>query len=412
MIAKARTSRRVPKFRHHKASGQGFVELDGRRKYLGRFDLAETRQKYHRAIAEWLASGRQVRVGPGDIAITELITQFWRHVGQHYRKSDGTPTSEVHNFREALRPLQRLYGNSKAADFGPLALKAVRQNMIDEGWARTTINKAVGRLKRMYRWAAENELVPANVYHAVQCVSGLQAGRTEAQEPEPVQPVSDSVVADTLEHLTPTVRAMVALQRLTGMRPGEVCSLRGCDLDTSGQVWVYRPESHKTRHRGRQRLIFIGPSGQDILRPFLRRDLQAHFFKPAQSDAERRAAMHAARKTPLSCGNRPGSNRTRKPAKAPGDRYDVTAYRRAIIYACDRAFPPPANVKSKEELKQWRRSHHWHPNQLRHSYATEIRRDHGLEAAQVLLGHAQANVTQVYAERDIAKAIAVAMKVG
>ncbi len=43
---------------------------------------------------------------------------------------------------------------------------------------------------------------------------------------------------------------------------------------------------------------------------------------------------------------------------------------------------------------------YWAPNRLRHARATEIRRTYGLEAAQVILGHAKADVTQVYAERD------------
>ena len=55
---------------------------------------------------------------------------------------------------------------------------------------------------------------------------------------------------------------------------------------------------------------------------------------------------------------------------------------------------------------------HWHPNQLRHLYASEVRKYHGLEAAQVLLGHSRADVTQIYAERNEELAGSVAMKIG
>src|SRR5262249_41459832 len=64
------------------------------------------------------------------------------------------------------------------------------------------------------------------------------------------------------------------------------------------------------------------------------------------------------------------------------------------------------------ELLAWRRAHGWHPNQLRHSRATEVRRPYGLEGAQGVLGHAQADVTRVYAERDLALALKVAAEVG
>ncbi len=45
----------IPKLRHHKASGQGFVELNGRRHYLGRYELPKTRQRYHDLLQTWEA---------------------------------------------------------------------------------------------------------------------------------------------------------------------------------------------------------------------------------------------------------------------------------------------------------------------------------------------------------------------
>jgi integrase len=54
----------------------------------------------------------------------------------------------------------------------------------------------------------------------------------------------------------------------------------------------------------------------------------------------------------------------------------------------------------------------WHPNQLRHMHGTEVRRIFGIEAAQVALGHAQADVTQIYAERDMGLAERVARQIG
>lgn len=68
--------------------------------------------------------------------------------------------------------------------------------------------------------------------------------------------------------------------------------------------------------------------------------------------------------------------------------------------------------EQRQELAVWRSSHRWSPNRLRHSAGTEIRRRFGLEAAQVALGHAMADTTQVYAERDYALAARVAREVG
>ncbi len=119
--------------------------------------------------------------------------------------------------------------------------------------------------------------------------------------------------------------------------------------------------------------------------------------------------------TPLSCGNRSGKRsgglKGERSRKRPSESYDTASYRRAIYYACDKAFPPADSLEG-EGLRKWRSEHHWSPNRLRHTKGTEVRKDFGLEHAQIYLGHAAANVTQIYAERDKEKALEVARKIG
>lgn len=310
---------RTPSYRRQKSKphDRAFVELNGQRRYLGRHGTRESKEAFHRLVFEWTAAGGQLPVNREELTVVELIARFWDHAQAYYRK-DGQPTDEVNNFRQALRPLRELYGDVRAAEFGPLKLKHVRQAMIDKGWSRTWINKNVARLKHLFKWATENELVPPAVYHGVQAVSGLKRGRTEARETKPVPPVPDATVDLTLPHMSGVLRGMVGVQRLSGMRPGEVCMMRACDLDTAGAVWTYTPGSHKTEHHERTRTVFIGPRAQRALRPFLRRDLSAFLFSPSESEAERRAAQRSRRKTPMSCGNVAGSNRRRRPKKQPG----------------------------------------------------------------------------------------------
>jgi integrase len=238
--------------------------------------------------------------------------------------------------------------------------------------------------------------------------------------------VADNVVEATLPHLSPIVADMIRLQRLTGMRPAEVCLMRPCDVERSGDVWRYVPSEHKTEHHGKERTIFIGPLGQDILRPYLLRAAEAFCFSPIESEAKRRQSRHEQRKTPIGCGNRPGSNVSDDPLRTAGERYESASYRRAIERACDKAFPvpeemrvprnvrlPAAEVKRRQEAaKAWKVAHRWAPNRLRHSAATEIRKRFGLEGAQVALGHSEANTTQIYAERDMAKAAEIMRQIG
>jgi integrase len=272
----------------------------------------------------------------------------------------------------------------------------------------------------MFRWAVGEGLVPAGILPGLGAVEALKRGRCQAHEPHPVGPVPEAVVAATLPHLGSRIVAMVRLQMLTAARPGEVVRLRGADIDRGGPIWVYTPSGHKTEHHARGRRIYIGPKAQEVLRPWLKADPAAFLFSPREAMEEHRAERRRGRKTPLTPSQR-ARPRKRSPLRAPGERHETRAYCHAIAAGCDKAFPHPTlkEVPKKKrtpeqaaELAEWRSRHRWHPHQLRHLAATLLRREHGLEAAQILLGHAHADVTQVYAERDEAKALSIVARVG
>jgi integrase len=291
-------------------------------------------------------------------------------------------------------PCVELYSRISVHEFRPLALKAVRQRMIDSGLCRTLINRRVNRIRRVFKWGVENELVTAAALHALQAVAPLKQGRTPAPESKPVRPVSDDHAAAVLPHVAPQVVAMIQLQQLTGMRPGEVVIIRPCDINRSGDVWVYLPAKHKTKYRGHAREVYLGPKAQGILDPWLNRDLTSYCFSPAEAEAERNAIRRRNRKTPMTPSQskrRPATNSKR----VKRDRYDRDSYRRAIEYGIKKSGAP-----------------HWHPHQLRHSCGTRLRREYGLDIAQVILGHRNAAVTEIYAEADRAKAVAAATASG
>ncbi|MBX3427935.1 MAG: site-specific integrase [Pirellulales bacterium] len=384
----------IPKYRKHRASGQAVVTIGGRDYYLGPHGTKASRIEYDRLITEWLAGGRSLAFGtPADaITVVELAADYLRFARKYY---GGGNRSDCNRIIYAVKPLKELYGKTPAAEFGVLQYKAVRERLIAHGYARSNINAMMARLVRMFKWGAAEGRLPAAVPQNLAIVPGLRRGKCDAKESAPVLPVDDAVVEATLVHLPEVVGDMVRFQRLTGCRPGEVCALRPVDVDCTGDVWLYRPRHHKTAHHGKERTIFVGPKAQAVLLKYLARDSEAHCFRPCDSERKRRAAQHAARTTPLSCGNRPGTNKAKKPRKTAGGAYVPLSYAAAIRRACD-----AAGVER------------WSPNRLRHAAATEIRREFGLEAAQVILGHSQANVTQVYAERDAAKGYDVARQIG
>lgn len=183
-------SNRKPSYLLHRPTGQARCRIGGRGIYLGEFNSPHSRQRYEQIVNDWVA-GQDPRRTMFDVE--DLAIAFCKFADGYYRRPDGTPSGEAENMRDALKPLVSLFGRTLLRDFGPMRLKAVRSEMIRLGWCRTNINRQVGRLKRVFAWGTENELVPPAVYHGVRSVAALRAYRTNAVESEPVKPVDEAV---------------------------------------------------------------------------------------------------------------------------------------------------------------------------------------------------------------------------
>lgn len=415
---------RIPAYRLHKASGQAVVVLRGRSFYLGKFGSSGSKAEYQRIIHEYTAGGclmppetsaTDSRTIPHEsFTIAELLDAYWQHVRVYYRKR-GQPTSEQDTIRQALRFVRELYGHSLARDFGAPALETIRDSMIRHpisrkvrvkdpvtgewheesrtlriGLARTFINDQIARIKRMFRWAVKKRLVPTTAFAELCAVEGLEAERSPAREKPPVKPVPPEHVKDTLPALPATIRTMVQVQLLCGSRPQDIVEMRPCDIDRSNPVWEYRPDRHKTEHRKHDRIVYLGPRAQELLRPLLEGlGLEEFVFSPLRSERSRLALLRATKgKAPPQTERPRGKWRLR-------EKYDVASYRRAIRRACTKVGVP-----------------HWYPNQLRHTTGTTIRRQFGIEASQAVLGHAELKSTQVYAEVNLDRARQVAAEIG
>jgi integrase len=378
---------RIPKYRKRPDRNVGFVESPrGCRVYFpGRYDSPESRAAYNQWLRGHLGepeAGVTMPDNPGCVQVADLVLCFLDWAKLYYLR-DGKAGSEYHCLRAATIPLLKIADCVLVQHFGPKNLKAVRADMIERRWTRDTINDQIGRVRRIFKWGVEHEVVKESVWRTLQAVSPLSKGRTAAPESRGVMPVDRAIIEATLPFLGPVVAAMVQLQQASGMRPQDVCGIRPIDVDQSGDVWLYCPESHKNdwREGGQStRIVAIGPKAQAALRPWLDRDSQAYCFSPLESEGMRRTARGRGKRRPL---------------HKPGTHYTHASYRRAVQRAA-RA----AGVAK------------WHPNQLRHTAATAVRKAFGLEAAQVYLGHAKADVTQVYAARDMELAEKIAREIG
>lgn len=397
----------VPSYLRH-SSGQARVIINGKAYYLGKHGSKASKQRYDTLIAEWLASGRSTSFGivPESVTVSHLMLDYLKHCRTHYVKGKN---SEHIRTKYVLKVVRSLYADLPAVEFGPRQFKAVRQKLVDSDCggnhakskapakrlSRPYVNAQMKRVARMFRWAAAEGLVPTAVYDSIRVIPSLQRGRTEARETERVLPVDEKLVTETLQYCSPVVADMIRVQLLTGCRPSEVCLLTPAMIDRKADVWLAKLPAHKTAHHGRERVLYIGPDAQAIIRPYLLREENARLFTPRESSEKRRALRTAERVAPISCGNRPGTNRKRNPKLKPGEAYNARSYYRAIKYAC-----------TKGGLEQWA------PNQLRHTAATKIRSMFGLDAAAKILGHSEVTTTQIYAELDHERAADVARKIG
>jgi integrase len=187
--------------------------------------------------------------------------------------------------------------------------------------------------------------------------------------------------------------------RYSNCRAEDVVIMRSGDLTKKGDIWIYRPSTHKNAWREEEsevheRVIYLGPQAQAVIRPFLKPDLQAYLFSPQEATDEhhaQRAHRRVSKRTP----SEQRRQRKMKTQIEPGTRYTVNSMQQAVRRACRRAGVPV-----------------WTVLQVRHTRATEVRERYGVEGAQASLGHARVETSQIYAEKNRQLAERIAREIG
>lgn len=357
---------------------------------MGR-DQAEAEIQYHRMMLELSQTGTIAQGDDDDgLFIAELIERYVIDRTEYYTESP----KAFERGRAAMRYLNKGFGHYRITQFGMTELRRLREEMLKPTpkkrlLCRNEVNRLMGEVGRFWKWAASMELAPAEIYAKCQTLEPLRKGHCKAPETAPVTPVPKKHIEAVKALVNASVRALIDLQLLTGARPGELCGLRGQDIDRSGEVWVVRLVAHKTAHWGKPRTLFLGPLAQGVLKPLLvKRKADEYLFSPKDYLEEKSAAATSHR--------RPDQEpNERKTDRTVGDCYTVQSYRQAVSRACNAAGVP-----------------HWHPHQLRHTAATEFRKQYGVEAARAALGHSHVAATEIYAEVDAQIASRIASEIG
>jgi len=341
--------------------------------------------------------------------ISELLQRYRAYAKRITKKVNNNGEHPDFVFIDRVKQFLLPYKDWPIGDFGPDELFAVQQALQDcqytqgkkpKRYTRRGINDTINWLRRIWKWGMGRSLVTAEQLQSLEEVRSLRIGTTEAPDNPKRNRVTEEECEKVLKHLGSVVSDMLKLIWHTGMRPNEVCSMRPCDiLRDNDQCWLYIPGSdqspvgkHKTMRFNRVRVIPLAGECQDILCKRIHDfDSKDYIFSPAETMHELILKKSEQRKTPLSCGNRPGSNRKEHPMIRPGEKYDHNTLRRACQRACRRA-----GVET------------FTPYDLRRSLATRARASLGKEAAKALLGHTSTPTTDIYLLDEVQEAMKVA----
>lgn len=111
----------LPKYRHHKGSGQAFVQIRGHRHYLGVWGSPKSKERYSRFVAELAVSIAAAPAPPSatpasPITVVELCAAYLDFAEEYYRRH-GKPTRYLDDIKLAMRPFKQLYGTAQVTSF-------------------------------------------------------------------------------------------------------------------------------------------------------------------------------------------------------------------------------------------------------------------------------------------------------
>ncbi|XZE56300.1 hypothetical protein SH139x_002402 [Planctomycetaceae bacterium SH139] len=232
-------------------------------------------------LAEYNSNGKRAPEQPTHLAevkirIRDITADFRKRVLPRYEFNN----AQHNRFTNLCKLLDERHGDESPEEFGPLKLESLRDHFVESGNSRKYANNQARNVVRIIKHGVSRELVSAQRIVALETLEPLRPG--EARETVKPSNVDAATVNATLPHLTPVLQAMVKLQLATAMRPSELFRMTPAMIDRSGEVWMYRPDAHKTAHRGKQKAVPILADALEALQPYLfgdQNDLRGGFAR-------------------------------------------------------------------------------------------------------------------------------------
>lgn len=392
----------IPKLRRHKAKNRAFFQFRGKRYYTGRWGSKEAEQEYRRLIAQVVlpALGEEATtilaapttIPSDQILVEDLAAEYLDYVVERHPP----PSREAENVGYAIKELLEVHARTRVVEFTPRAMLAYRAHVMrpdrasgvprERKLCRRSINRRVTSVRKMFKWGVSREMAPVAIWQALTTIEGLKQGDFGLVDRNPVEDAAIDDVRAVLPHLSRIVRTMLRVQLLTGMRSGELVSMRKGDVRIEGDRWFYKPRRHKTQYRGKPREIELLPVVQRLLTPFMLRADDAFLFSPREAEAETHAEQAKLRKTKVQPSQQARHERAlRNGGEHMNECYRSDTYARAIARACKRA-----GLTKKKRA--------WSPHRIRHAATTWMvtHTDGDLPSVAKAVGHSYTKTTERY----------------
>jgi integrase len=343
-----------PSLHLQKSSGQAYIRWNGRQIYLGPHGSKEAKDAYVREIVR-LSGQRSTDEAEAPRGKEELVGGLLLRSLEHIEKT--VQASEFKNYKSVAKRVADQFALLPVADFGVDQLRELQEDFIRLRWRRGVVNRQIVRIRTIWRVAEQLGHAPPGSWSHLRSLTPLRKNRLDVLPSRKLASISLPELVQILKTLSrvpyigshrPPVQSMLLLQYWSGMRSSEVRMMRGCEINTSGEIWVYTPATHKNawREGHAPRQVLLGQKCQAVLKRWLQqRPMQSYLFTTDGA-------------TP----------------------YRDSAYGLAAARAAQRAGLAP-----------------FRPYQLRHAAKERVTRLHGLDAARAFLGQTSIGTTNMYA---------------
>ena len=274
----SKKTKKIPKLCRHKGLQKGYVRQGGSKgkpvyfkgKYTDDGPDKELEANYKHWVSQFKAK-RDMPNGCGTIAA--LIEVYARHLLAKAERKEGSEEDKTKAREEAKSNIRRqmeVFQNQLSehpASLGVEQFNTIRQYWIDtRDLTTTTLKRYFSDVRGMVLYGVSRGYMPVDCKTAIDSLPNITVDEYPTlKEPTVRDAANLDDVRATLPHLNRMHRIMVCTIMATGMRPGEMCNLRWSEIDRSEDLWKYVPSSHKTKKKGKARILYFRPELQSML---------------------------------------------------------------------------------------------------------------------------------------------------